>query len=92
MLGLYENLLACVHFWTGSLYTFWKVDWKLFKYTNTQIHKYTNTNTQIHKETKTQQKTKDDLQNWILIAQMNCVAREANKIAKKNQTATCEFP
>ena len=52
-------------------------------YLSTQIHKYTNTNTQIHKDTKTQQKIKDDLQNWILIAQMNCVAREANKIARK---------
>ena len=67
----------------------------IYKYTNTQInkYKYTNTNTQIHKDTKTQQKIKDDLQNWIRIAQMNCVAREANKIAReKNQTATCEFP
>ena len=50
MVGLYENLLACVHFWTRSLYTFLKVDWKLFKYTNTQI--------QIHKFTKTQRHSK----------------------------------
>ena len=61
-------------------------------YLSTQIHKYTNTNTQIHKDTKTQQKIKDDLQNWILIAQMNCVAREANKLARKKTNATCEFP
>ena len=46
-------------------------------------YKYTNKNTQINKDTKTQQKIKGDLQNWILIAQMNCVAREANKIARK---------
>ena len=55
-------------------------------YLSTQIHKYTNTNTQIHKDTKTEQKIKDDLQNWILIAQMNCVAREAKKIARKKIT------
>ena len=92
MLGLYENLLACVHFWTGSLYTFLNGDWKLFKYTNTQI--------QIHKFTKTQRQSKRSrmtcrtgfwLHRWIVSQgrQQNCEKKIKLQLVNSHNSAPC---
>ena len=77
MLGLYENLLVFVHFWTGSLYTFLKVVWKLFKYTNTQIHKYKYINSQRHKDI-----AKD--QGWPAELDSDCTDELCRKGGKQN--------